>query len=240
MKKRLLAIISDLVKFRTTADNPQAMDDCLSYIAQKLSFYPFIKKTYEKKGVKSIVWLTKDTLKPEIILNAHLDVVPASESMFKVKKNGDKLFGRGVSDMKFAIAVFIVALEKIFKKEGKLPLIGIMITSDEEAGGENGVSYLIKEIGYSPKIVLIPDGGDNLKIVERAKGVLELKIISHGKSAHSSRPWLGENAIDKLFKYVENIRGIFPNPKEEVWKTTVNLGKINGGKVINQVCDSAE
>lgn len=240
MKNKLLTIISDLVEMKTISGNIKEIEKCFDYIDQNLAFFPFVKKVYEKNGVKSIVWLIKDSLKPDIILNAHIDVVPASEEMFKIKKEGDKISGRGVSDMKFAIAVYIVALKEIFKKEGRLPSIGILVTSDEEAGGENGVKYLIDEIGYCPKIVLIPDGGDNLKIVERAKGVLELKIISYGKAAHGSRPWLGESAIDNLCDYIKNIREVFPNPKNEVWKTTVNLGKISGGKAINQVCDLAE
>ncbi len=240
MKNKLLSIISDLVEFRTTADNREVMAACFDYIDKKLAFFPFIKKEYEKNGVKSVVWLTKDTLRPEIALLAHIDVVPAPEELFKVKVEGGKAKGRGVSDMKFAVASFIVALENIFKKEGKLPSLAVMITVDEETGGHDGVEYLIKEIGFQPKLAIVPDGGDNYKIVEKAKGVFHLKLTSRGKACHGSRPWEGENAIDKMVENIRRIRAAFPQPPKEVWQTTANLGKIMGGKATNQVCDLVE
>jgi acetylornithine deacetylase/succinyl-diaminopimelate desuccinylase-like protein len=142
--------------------------------------------------------------------------------------------------MKFAIAAFIVALEDLFKKEGKLPSLAVMITADEETGGHDGVEYLIKEIGFRPKLAIVPDGGDNLKIVEKAKGVFHLKLTCRGKAAHGSRPWEGENAIDKMVENIGRIRKAFPQPEKEVWQTTANLGKIMGGKATNQVCDLVE
>jgi succinyl-diaminopimelate desuccinylase len=242
MANKLLTLIKDLVKFPTTNDNLNAINGCFDYIGKKLSFYPFIVKEFEKNGVKSVVWSTKNTLKPDLILNAHIDVVPANKEMFLLKTNGNKLVGRGVSDMKFAIAMFITTLERIYNIHRKLPNLGLLITSDEEKGGFNGTNYLINKIGFRSKAVIIPDGGDNFKIVEKAKGVYQLKIRSFGKSAHGSRPWEGENAIEKIIKASNQLRKLFPIPEinGNLWKTTVNISKINGGDTINQVCDSAE
>jgi len=238
--KQLIEITRKLVAFKTVSEDQQAIEACFSYIEQELKDAPLILKRYCKNGVSSRVWLTEDTLEPEILLCAHLDVVPASEKLFILKEDNGKLTGRGVSDMKFAIASFIVALKKL-AEDKKIPKsLGIIITSDEENGGVNGVGYLVDEVGYKPKVVIIPDGGDNWKIVTQAKGVLQLKLIVKGKSAHASMPWEGDSAIDKLASVCSKIRSRFPIPKKEVWKITVNFGKISGGLKANQVSDRAE
>ncbi|MBU1071415.1 M20/M25/M40 family metallo-hydrolase [Patescibacteria group bacterium] len=233
-------ILSHLVAFETVGGNDDEIEECFEYIGERLDFYPFIKKRFESNGKISYVWLTEDTLKPKVLLNAHIDVVPGSDGMFVMKEEGGKLLGRGVSDMKFAVAVFIDVLKELYEEKGELPSLGIMLTSDEEVGGMNGVGYLVNEIGFKPGVVVIPDGGDNWHMVNEAKGVLHVKLVVNGESAHSSKPWEGKNAIDLLMKDLVVLRKEFPSPEKEVWETTMNIGQLHGGSQTNQVCDLAE
>lgn len=239
MKDEIVKILGNLIRHKSTNDNLEAIASCYKYIDEELSFFPFIKKFFNKNGVESRIWSTIDTLTPEYILNAHIDVVPAPDLMFKLKRNGDKLMGRGVSDMKFSIASYILVLKEIYESTKKLPSVAIMLTSDEERGGGNGVGYLVNEIGYCPKVAFVPDGGDNNKIVENAKGVLQLEIISTGCSAHASKLWEGEGAIEKIAIDINNLRQKYPYPDEPIWANTMNIGKISGGVQTNQVADSA-
>ncbi|NIU59932.1 MAG: peptidase dimerization domain-containing protein, partial [Phycisphaerae bacterium] len=73
---------------------------------------------------------------------------------------------------------------------------GVMITADEEIGGANGARQALKEIKAEFCIAL--DGGGLNKIVIKEKGIVKLKLIARGKTAHGARPWLGENAIENL------------------------------------------
>ncbi|MFZ2153153.1 MAG: M20/M25/M40 family metallo-hydrolase [Microgenomates group bacterium] len=239
MKNELLKILTKLVSFQTTNDQPENITKCFDYIDSQLSFYPFAKKIYIQNGVESRVWSTKKSLNTEYILNAHIDVVPADQKLFKLHLQQDKLNGRGVSDMKFSIASYICILKDIYTATKKLPSIALMLTSDEELGGYNGVNYLVNQIGYSASVVMVPDGGENNKIVENAKGVLHLQISSTGIPAHAARLWEGESAIEKLAQAIVNLRKIYPYPSKSVWKNTLNIGKIQGGTQTNQVPDSA-
>ena len=236
---RLIETISDLVSFRTTADNPVEIEKCFDYISDRLGFYPFIVRKFEHQGVSSRVWMTSDTLTPEVVLNAHVDVVPGSAELFQMRSDNGKIYGRGVMDMKFAIACCLETLEAVHSSH-RLPSLALMLTSDEERGGTNGVGYLVDEIGFRPKVVIIPDGGANNHIVEEAKGVLHLRVSAQGKSAHASRPWEGDNAINKVVAAAQKAMELYPVPNSEQWKTTLNLGKINGGVQTNQVPDQAE
>ena len=144
MRNEFLDILAKLINFHTTPGNTKEISQSLDYVNKQLGFYPFFKKTYIKNGVESRVWSTSDTKKTRFILNAHIDVVPADDSLFSLKQYGDKLMGRGVSDMKYSIALYIIALKNIYNKYGKLPSVALMITSDEENGGFNGVKHLLE------------------------------------------------------------------------------------------------
>ena len=234
MNNNLMQLIHDLVEFRTTSGNLEEIDKCFSYIEKSLSDLPFEVKNYHHNGARSIIWKSPNRQNP-ILLNAHLDVVPGSEKMFSIREQDKQIVGRGVSDMKFAIVCFISVMKQFYKNRGILPCVDILITSDEETGGRNGVGYFVntKDIKYG--LIIIPDGGDNWHIVSEAKGVIHATIMVRGESAHASRPWEGINAIDLVIKDLSKLRKKFPEVISEKWKTTINIGQIHGGKQTNQV-----
>lgn len=234
-KKELKRILTKLVSIETRTGNYDAIDAAYEYISKELSWYPFKIKTYLYNQVKSVVWSTEESLHSRIILNAHVDVVPGKQELFSLKEINGKWVGRGVMDMKFSIAVFITALKQIYKTEEFLPSISIMITSDEEVGGVNGVNYLINEIGYTSDVVLIPDGGANWHVIKNAKGVLHLLVKTLGSSCHASMPWNGKSANDKLIEKITTLRSIYPEYFVPTEHTTMVIGKIAGGKQTNQV-----
>jgi succinyl-diaminopimelate desuccinylase len=235
---KLLDLLTQLIACKTTADQPAEIDRCFEILEKELSALPFKAENFVQNGARSMVWRS-DSQGPKIMLNAHLDVVPASDQMFTVRTEGDKLIGRGVSDMKFAIACFVIAVQEIFAQTGKLPSVDIMINSDEERGGKDGAKVLVEQIKEPYVCVVIPDAGENWKITEETKGALHLHAIVTGKTAHGSRPWEGESAVDKLLLDLTALRQVFPESLEYTWDTTLNIGQIHGGKQMNQVSDSA-
>ena len=165
----------------------------------------------------------------------------AKKELFRAKIKGKKLFGRGAFDMKYAIACYMKLLFDLGKNL-KNYNFGLMITSDEEVGGENGVKKLLKE-GFRSKVAFVPDCGKNWNFMKKAKGVWHFSVEAEGKSAHGSRPWLGENAIEKLFEFLKEAKKIFPKEpchKKHHWHETFNIGKIEGGRATNQVPDFAK
>ena len=79
----------------------------------------------------------------------------------------------------------------------------------------------------------------NLHIGVEAKGVLAMLIEVHGRAAHSSTPWLGDNAVLKaidVFRAIESLP--FSRESSEVFdRPSINLGRIEGGDAINKVPD---
>jgi succinyl-diaminopimelate desuccinylase len=173
-----------------------------------------------------------------VLLLTHLDVVPAPETMFAMRREGDSVFGRGVLDDKGPSAILLTLLANLARSREKRPAVRAVFSTDEEIGSRDGVERLV-EMGIlnGNRCVIALDGGDEDAIVRREKGLVHLTLRSHGKTAHNSTPWEGENAIEKMLRvYVRMKDRLHEETTEDNrWKTTVSIGTISGGEFVNQV-----
>lgn len=234
----MIDILKKLISFETTPNNFQEKKNAIFWIKKRLSKFPLYFRYFEFSRHPSLVILTKKTKTPFVWLAGHIDVVPGSKGLFRSRIRGRKLIGRGAFDMKFAIACYLRLCEELNKELEKYNF-GIMITSDEEIGGFYGTKKILEK-GYSGKICFLPDGGSNWQFELQAKGILQLKVESLGKSVHSSRTWEGQNAIENLILFLADVKKIFSKIPQNIknhWHPTLNIGKIEGGKAINQVPD---
>jgi succinyl-diaminopimelate desuccinylase len=83
------------------------------------------------------------------------------------------------------------------------------ITSDEERGGGHGVKYLVEDVGLECGLAIIPDGGSLNDLIVEEKGIIHLRLIAEGVSAHAARPWLAENALERITNAIGRIRTYF-------------------------------
>ncbi len=236
-KQLFIDQLSRLVECNTQpgdfTENSRALDLVVSWLSKKAK----VKRLKNGKA-EILIAGNKDTLSPDVAYLVHMDVVAGKPEQFKMIVDGDKLIGRGTSDMKFSVPIGIALLNELIGND-KLSF-ALVITTDEEVGGFEGTNYLVNEMGYMPKLLIVPDGGDNLVFVDRAKGVCQINIHSTGSPAHASRPWQGKNALEPLVlmgaKLVDEFGG---TNKTESWLTTMNIGVIQGGISTNQVCPEA-
>lgn len=235
--------LKQLVAFQSTTDNQKEVAALLDFVQRQLAEVPLHSKRYVSNGIESLVMTSQNTKSPKLWLVAHVDVVKASADMFTMKAEGDKLYGRGVVDDKFAVAAFIEAAVQLGSKVQDYNF-GIMLTGDEETGGADGVGYLVEQEGYQSEVAFVPDGGLGWEIETQAKGALRFLLKAKGVSAHGSRPWLGENAIEKVLSAVDRIRERLAIPElttaAQGYTRTLNLGVIKGGEAANQVPEAAE
>jgi succinyl-diaminopimelate desuccinylase len=175
---------------------------------------------------------------PTIIFHGHLDVVPAHAEQFDPVVDGDRLSGRGAYDMKGALAAMMVATREL--AERKDARVHFVCVSDEESDETElrASDWLVKH-GYVGDFAITGEPTD-LHIGVQAKGVLALRLTVHGRAAHGSTPWQGDNAVLKglhAFRRIEQMdwaqesSEMFPRP-------SINLGRIMGGDAINKVPDT--
>ena len=186
---------------------------------------------------------------PTLALSGHIDVVPADpESAWEsdpwtLRREGDRVYGRGTSDMKGPLAAMVLAVE-VLADEG-VDLAGdlyVQSTIEEEAGGVGGLLSVL-ERGYVPDAAIIPEpfGLPNVGIA--SAGVMFFDVTVPGKKAHAAWGHQGVSALEKACLVVEALDELnaqrqasidFPpaygaDPSLEGHVTNINLGVVEGG-----------
>ncbi len=182
---------------------------------------------------------------PTLILNAHLDTVPAGDGWSMdpfegIVKDG-KLFGRGANDNKGGIVMCLAAAAAI--KRADIDFKGNLafaFTVDEETGSYTGAAYLLEKKLLQGDACLCSDGwADNIQ--NHIGGFIPFVIVTKGKAVHGTTPSQGVNAVKKMLK-IQNIfadveaelrkqKSKFPSPPEVNEEyTNVVPSIINGGK----------
>jgi succinyl-diaminopimelate desuccinylase len=87
----------------------------------------------------------------------------------------------------------------------------------------------------------VPDGGPDFAYVEKEKGMITFSAVVRGKAAHGSRPFLGENAIERSMVFYDRLRERFPSPKnEEEWIPSISMTKMAAGEAFNKIPDTCQ
>jgi succinyl-diaminopimelate desuccinylase len=220
--EEIITLAEKLILIPSQTNNTKQLEEVLMLTKNVLSEFENI--SYNSQGIKSLLFTNEDnsTKKFKIILNAHLDVVPGKLKQYVPYSKNGNLYGRGAYDMKAAAAVMIVLFKELANKL-RYPL-ALQIVTDEEIGGHNGTKYQIEK-GIAADFVVAGENTDGT-IRNKAKGPLWIKITTHGKSSHAAYPWLGENAIWKMYTLLGILQRIYPIPKTPSWKTTLTVAKI--------------
>nr|WP_210261199.1 ArgE/DapE family deacylase [Enterovirga sp. DB1703] len=183
---------------------------------------------------------------PTVALNAHGDVVPPGEGWSVDPYAGEIrdgwMYGRGVAVSKSDIATYAFALRALV--EGGRPLAGAVelhITYDEEAGGEIGPAWLLREGISRPDYAICP--GFSYEVVTAHNGCLHLAVEVRGKSAHAARPETGRDALRaatdvlrRLYAYADELKERRSNVPGIASPSCV-VGLIEGGINTNVVPD---
>lgn len=238
LEKEIVNLTQELIEFESISERQDELESVVGFVEKYLKKNANLSiQRFKSKGKPSLIATLKKTNRPKIFLHDHLDVVPGNPEQFKPFVKGNKLFGRGASDTKGNGAAMLVLAKNLSKLE-KNPNVGFMFTTDEEIGGFDGVKYLLNK-GFRCKFFITMEPTD-FDIVHIHKGILWLRVLVKGKSAHASRPWDGDNAFLNASEGVEKLYKVFPILKKESWRTTVNIGSVNGGDAFNKVMGDCE
>jgi len=204
-RDEIVALCSDLIKF--PSENPPGdMTEIAGWLQEYLEKRGFKVKTYApEKGRISVVTQLDGGPGRTLVLNGHMDVVPAGDTSrwdfppFCGDVRDGKILGRGATDMKggltAVIAVMVLLSEMGERLPGKLILTAV---PDEETGGEFGSQWLVESGTVTGDACLIGEPATVLGTFVGEKGLCWLKLTARGRPAHGSMPAMGENAIMKM------------------------------------------
>ncbi len=178
----------------------------------------------------------------DLLTVGHLDVVPAKDELFAPRIENGRIYARGALDMKSPVAVNLAALAYAMNKPVRF---GVLLTTDEETTS-NGIKALVKNENITPRIVLDTDAGDLFTLCDKAKHPVSVRIAAAGKSAHSSRPWEGVNAVRHLADCLSELAADFGDYEkggrqpENIWQDTMVVTAFNSPTTYNVVPAEAE
>ena len=180
-----------------------------------------------------------------ICFTGHIDTVPRgaarwSRDAFAGESDGDKLYGRGVTDMKSGIAAIVAAAIELAPHLRSTPGVTLVLTAGEEIGCEGARFLADQRLLDHAGAIVVAEPTANYPYIGH-KGLAWFEIETLGVTAHGSMPELGENAIVKMAKVIGALDGFhFPVEAHPVMgEPTLNVGTIHGGLNTNSVPDEA-
>ncbi len=172
---------------------------------------------------------------PCVVFHGHLDVVPGDPEQFQPRIEGDRLIGRGAYDMKGGLAAMMCGLKDLAGQD-RVRVRLVCVPDEESEELDERATDMVVRRGLGGDFAITGEPTD-LHIGVEAKGVLAMQIIVHGRAAHSSTPWLGDNAVLKaidVFRAIESLP--FTRESSEMFdRPSINLGRIEGGDALNKV-----
>ncbi|CAG1013896.1 MAG: acetylornithine deacetylase [Rhizobiaceae bacterium] len=183
------------------------------------------------------------------VISGHMDVVPAGEpewdsDPFVLCRNGDRLYGRGTTDMKGFLACALAALPVLASMNLRQPL-HLAFSYDEEAGCR-GVPHLLGAMpGLCEKpLAAIIGEPSRMQPVLAHKGKMAARLEVIGRSGHSSRPDLGLNAVHAMAGIVTYAvaygQSLADGPLDGNFEppySSLQIGVIAGGQSVNIIPD---
>ena len=224
-----------LISYDTS--RPEGIVTAASFVKGWLEAREIDVRDHVHDGLPVIEAAVGPTGGPSVVFHGHLDVVPGREELFRPRVEGDRLIGRGAYDMKGGLAAMLCAMRDLARVDGVR--VHFVCVSDEESEEVESRSTDVLVQGGLKADFAITGEPTNLHIGVQAKGVLAMRLEVHGRSAHGSTPWLGDNAVLKavdVFRQIECLP--FSRESSDMFdRPSINLGRIVGGDALIRVPD---
>jgi succinyl-diaminopimelate desuccinylase len=201
---------------------------------------PVFEPEYEDDD--AFVWVGPRRGNPLVVLAGHYDTVPAQGNVPGRLENG-AVVGLGASDMKGGLAVMF-ELARDLAGETELDLALLAFGKEELPAEHSPLPALFdsSRAVHEAALAILLEPTD-CTIQAGCLGNLNVRIVFHGVSGHSARPWTAENAIDKALEGLRPYAAIEPRPVEIgglTFTEVASVTRIEGGIATNVIPDRAE
>jgi tripeptide aminopeptidase len=175
-----------------------------------------------------------------LAVTAHIDTVFPAGTPVRAFRDGDRLYGPGISDNAAGITG-LLAVAGALQETGintEMPILFVGNVGEEGEGDVRGMRHLFGDSKWANSIeyTLVLDGAGTDSIVTQALGSKRFQITVHGPGGHSWSDFGVPNPIVALARAVDDFsRTEVPADP----KTTFNIGVIDGGTSVNSIPESA-
>jgi len=181
-----------------------------------------------------------------LLLTSHMDTVDVKDMTvepFAASLRQGRIYGRGACDDKGPLAAMMIAFRDRVR-QGKLPYNLMFLASCGEEYNMAGANYFTEHLPEKLAGAVFGEPS-SLKVVIAHKGVVRLQLETQGRSAHSSRPETGKNAIYPMARaitvveeFIEGLARAGSHPQLGHEKAAVTI--VRGGQQVNVIPDKCE
>lgn len=235
--------LDELVRIQTQVPPGENYEKAMDYAASKLEELDFkVEKLimprdlFEKKNPRlshlqgervNLSAIKNAGAKKTLLINTHLDVVPAGANWsvppFECTEKDGRIFGRGVADSKGGVAALFTVLCAMEELDIKPKYnLNIALTTDEEMGPYSGLCYLA-DLGKLKADYFLSMDGDSDDITIASNGNVDWQIDVFGRSYHSGSSFLGVNAIEKSIHVMNELMELKAGIEKRRSKVPVSL-----------------
>lgn len=242
--KEKIKILQDLIQINSVNGNELEVAEYLHKLFAKSNLEAKIDDFGNKRAN-----LVLDIGQGEKILGltGHMDTVALgnedkwSYPPLEAKIDSDRLYGRGAADMKSGLAALAIAIIELSNSREIPGHIRFIATAGEEYGTPG--ANRLRDLGVAKDLdALVVGEATNGDIIYAHSGSFNYRIVSHGKSVHSSTPELGNNALDALVDFAAIERTLFDDVPRDPYlgelKHSVTI--LNVGEQVNTIPDEGE
>jgi succinyl-diaminopimelate desuccinylase len=188
----------------------------------------------------AVVWRGPARGRGLVVLAGHLDTVPANGNAQARREDG-RLYGVGSTDMKGGDAVLLALLEALDPAALRFDLAVVFYDAEEGPLVNNGLTRLLAEMPWlrEARLAVLLEPTD-LKVELGCSGALNAEVRVTGTSAHSARPWLGVNAVERAAPWLAEITRFPVTPvllHGVEFRETLQVTMLRAGRAKNVVPD---
>lgn len=242
------ALLARLVAFPTVPGASNA--DLIDWVAELLAAHGVEAQVLEgvRPGTATLLATIGPPDAPGVVLAAHSDVVTVdgqrwSHDPFTLTRVGERLHGRGATDMKGFLAAALAVVPHAVRSELRRPL-HLAVSADEEVGcrGAGPLLDALAALPARPAYVVVGEPTE-LDVAVQHKGKAALRATVRGRAYHSGLAPLGVNAVAyaaRLIVALEELGARLAETRATTFSVphaTLSVGPIAGGVAVNIVPD---
>lgn len=233
-------ITEEQIRICSVPASPFGEQERAEYLRQKFSELRLTDVEIDAEG-NCLGLISGASLKPLVVVSAHLDTVFSKDADFTVVKRDHKLFAPGIADDGCGLAA-LIALAHVIQNE-QIPIEGSLLfvgtVGEEGEGNLRGVRHLLTNGRWASQVdaFLSFDGPGLDRITNRALGSRRYRVEFTGPGGHSWGDFGLPNPVHALGRAISRLAG-YPAPKDP--RTTFNVGRIEGGTGVNSIPSKAQ
>jgi glutamate carboxypeptidase len=234
-----LATLEALVALESPTHDKPLVDLLMDHLAALLTGRGWAVERSARETVGDVLVARKaGGVGPRSLLLSHGDTVwpPGTLARMPFRRDGDRVYGPGVLDMKAGIVTALYAVSLAERNGDLRGPVTLLVSSDEEVGSRHSRALIEELAAAHDRVFVLEPGKDDGALKVGRKGVGDFQISFLGRSAHAgNNPELGASALRELAHFLLFAEAL--NDPEA--STSVNLTVAHGGSVGNVIAEAA-